>query len=662
MTPRMRLAAALLLGLAACGGNDDVGGDAGSAGLCAYFVDAGPEAGPEAGVVEGCPEHQTCDTSGREARCVCEEGYSGIGCAECERGWREESLDDGGVYCDPVPIDCRRNPGVCEPGGECKEVRGVHVCDCQRGYGGRVCSRCASGFQDHDGDGTCEPSCGTAGLRCPGRRECSDESGEAECVCIEGYAGESCDTCAPGYRATGVGGCLPTCDVAGLDCGAHGACADLDGPPVCVCDVGYAGDGCAECAETHRDDGMGGCIGDPPEGHGLLATAGGERGEPVLGAVDPVGGVFVPLAMLERTVSSIAYDAASDRLFGVSSGTLVEIDRRYGTVTDLATTAGTSFRSGLAWDSARELLYTTDAGGELVSVDPTTGTVSTLSLGGSFRPYDATLTYDAADDLLLGARSTSSRFVVDLSTPAVQMLTPLAIDHPVERLAIALDGASGLPWAVADGTPSETERLDAVCREIAAAMGYAIPGSVAVGGYGEPDPEMPGAPITLSYDAVDPPLVMYGSYGDRTAAPRVVRVSTAHPDAVVCIVTYEEPLHVLVEAAAQLHYLILVSYEPNLTLQVEDDFQPKIEGVPPIRVRVSDAPVDPSLLGPPELVRFYDGAAWSELGVRSDPWSSSTGWLRPSVVAVDWDSGAVFERAVGVRSFAGGLTGYGGAP
>ena len=649
---------AAVVAIVALGCGDDDGDGDRTVEYCMHVFDAGPEAGPEAGVAPGCPTRQECDTSSVEPRCRCQEGYEGSDCSSCERGFSPDVLADGGVACRALPIDCSTRP--CGNGGECLSIGGTDRCQCEVGYEGRLCARCAFGFQDNDGDGECEPGCRLAGLRCPGRRECSDLSGEVECVCIEGFTGESCDSCAPGYRATGSGGCLATCDVAALDCGAHGACSDLDGPPRCVCDVGYGGEGCFECAATHRDDGMGACIADPPSGFTLLATATGERGEPILGALRPGGTMLVGLTTLDRDVGPIAHDSAGDRTWGIASSSLVDIDRHYGTVTDVTPLAGAALSSGLAWDPGRSVLYAFDTTGSLLSVDPLTGASTVISTSGSVGVSSASLAYDAATDRLLGATS-SSRFVVDLDGGGIETSPPLAIDHTVDRIALAVEPTSGLPFAAGNGTQTETARLAEACREIASALRYPVPDSSLVGGYGDPDPDMPGAPFTLSYGGVDPPLVVYGSYGSRSAPPRTVRVETAHPDAVVCILTYEEVLHVVVDAEARFHYLILVSYEPTFTLEIEPGFTPKIEGVPPIRVRVSDEPVDPSVMGPPDLVHFYDGTEWSGLGIRVDLWSGTPSF-EPALWAIDWDTAATYERAIDTRAFAGGLAPFGGTP
>jgi hypothetical protein len=59
-------------------------------------------------------------------------------------------------------------------------------------------------------------------------------------VCEEGYQGENCDQCAAGYLDKDENGtCLPDCSTSDLSCGDHGQCNDSGGTTSCDCDEDY---------------------------------------------------------------------------------------------------------------------------------------------------------------------------------------------------------------------------------------------------------------------------------------------------------------------------------------------------------------------------------------------------------------------------------------
>src|SRR5690606_29821246 len=63
---------------------------------------------------------------------------------------------------------------------------------------------------------TCKPDCSLASLGCV-HGACDDSSGTALCACEAGYAGALCDACAPGYQDNdGDGTCEPGCDMPGV--------------------------------------------------------------------------------------------------------------------------------------------------------------------------------------------------------------------------------------------------------------------------------------------------------------------------------------------------------------------------------------------------------------------------------------------------------------
>ncbi|MBN2495033.1 MAG: hypothetical protein JXR96_10615 [Deltaproteobacteria bacterium] len=223
-----------------------------------------------------CGEHGRCADSSGEVHCVCDAGYTGPECLECDTGFQDH--DEDGT-CLP---DCELAALGCEPGGVCEDAGGEAVCICDPAYTGADCGTCAGGYQDRDADGLCLPDCDTAGIECGDHGSCSDASGMARCVCDEGYLGQDCSSCdEPGgwQDHDGDGECLPGCGL--TTCEGHAHCEDGSGQAVCICDSGYTGAGCSECADGYQDEnGDGSC--EP-----TCATAGlqcGEHGTCVISA------------------------------------------------------------------------------------------------------------------------------------------------------------------------------------------------------------------------------------------------------------------------------------------------------------------------------------------------------------------------------------------
>jgi hypothetical protein len=220
------------------------------------------------------------DDGGGEARCECHEGYAGPVCDLCRVGFQDHDGDD---RCLP---DCSAAALDCELRQRCDDGSGVAACTCFPGYDGTACADCATGHQDHDGDGFCLPDCAASGLACGGHGLCDDAGGLASCRCDPGFqdhdvdgeclpdcpnVGRECDPrevcddadgwascrCAPGFQDHDLDGeCLPDCAAAALDCGDHEARDDSLGVAACRCTRGRAGAECAECADGFSRTGV----------------------------------------------------------------------------------------------------------------------------------------------------------------------------------------------------------------------------------------------------------------------------------------------------------------------------------------------------------------------------------------------------------------------
>ena len=176
--------------------------------------------------------HGDCSVENESAVCTCHDGYTGTICDRCAEGYEETAGEC--VAVSPC------NPDPCVH-GSCSEVNGLAVCDCEEEYEGSLCDRCAKGYipqglvcvaenaQDPCTPNPCEDE---------HRSVCTDDNGQASCVCDPGWHDES-------------GACVEdvSCDPDST-CSGHGQCAETG--LSCICDQGYIGEHCDTC-----DDGYG---------------------------------------------------------------------------------------------------------------------------------------------------------------------------------------------------------------------------------------------------------------------------------------------------------------------------------------------------------------------------------------------------------------------
>lgn len=177
--------------------------------------------------------------------------------ANCNPGYQDL---DGDGDCRPT---CKTANLNCDDRQVCDDASGQARCVCGDGYEGSDCQRCADGYQDNDGDGNCDPTCALGDALCNDNGRCDDSTGQVRCVCNPGYIGDDCNRCDTGYQDNDQNGsCKADCGTSGLQC-PNGHCDDSSGQPSCVCDTGYAGASCNQCDGGYQDnDNNGSCEAD----------------------------------------------------------------------------------------------------------------------------------------------------------------------------------------------------------------------------------------------------------------------------------------------------------------------------------------------------------------------------------------------------------------
>ncbi|VTJ56644.1 Hypothetical predicted protein [Marmota monax] len=238
--------------------------------------------------------------------CMCPANYRGDSCQECAPGYYR---DIKGLFLGRcVPCQCHGHSDRCLPGS------GICV-GCQHNTEGDHCERCQAGFvRSSSGDPTAPCVSCPCPLAVPSNNfaeGCVLRGGRTQCLCRPGYAGASCERCAPGFFGNPLvlGSVCQPCDCSGngdpnvivSDCdpltGAcrgclhhttgprcercapgfygnallPGNCTRCDCSPCgtetcdpqsgrCLCKTGVAGQRCDRCQEGHFGfEGCGGC-------------------------------------------------------------------------------------------------------------------------------------------------------------------------------------------------------------------------------------------------------------------------------------------------------------------------------------------------------------------------------------------------------------------
>lgn len=207
----------------------------------------------------------TLQTPGDYTCDQCQLGYAGHKCERCANGY----------YGDPtVPgqscsvCECNGNVDPSEP-GHCDGLTGECL-KCLGHTSGRHCERCQDGFF---GDAVMEKNCQSCGCYDNGSLSAVCNVITGQCDCKRDVVGQACDRCQDGYHGINSRDGCRLCECNQL--GSLSASCDEEGR--CQCITGVTGDKCDRCDRGYYDFKENGCTPcDCTHTHGNCNTETGE--------------------------------------------------------------------------------------------------------------------------------------------------------------------------------------------------------------------------------------------------------------------------------------------------------------------------------------------------------------------------------------------------
>jgi hypothetical protein len=401
-----------------------------------------------------------------------------------------------------------------------------------------------------------------------------------------------------------------------------------------------------------------------------LAPAVHDRFGPVIAAIETATFTPHPLVALGAELHGLAYNAATDALYGLSFDypeSIVGLDRSTGASTPLYDLSSYHSLQGMTFDSnaARVRVFgTIGAGDYLIAYDPVADTMSasSLSMPSSCGMMDSNLAwgYDAAASTLRGLSGYESYqsclFDLPLSGSTATYLRSMEPPRVLFAPGVAV-GSAAVVYAAGQLSRDELGWLEAACREVAGELGADTTGYNTVLDYNH-DGLNAGQLLVWSSNPTGATLFGHGSYDGSGPPDASIRIETTNPNDVACISTYEEPIDVVIAGTARFKLLVLMSSYPYLTLTIEAGFVPTTAVDPPIRAVFYSGTPDPSFTDPLKPVEVYTSGQWSALGLPYTTYYQPSAYTEPVIGTLDWSTGVLTSETLTGLTLTGGLVAY----
>uniref|UniRef100_A0A673BIA3 Laminin, alpha 1 n=1 Tax=Sphaeramia orbicularis TaxID=375764 RepID=A0A673BIA3_9TELE len=197
----------------------------------------------------------TCvlESSGQVLCDQCQDGYTGMNCERCASGFYGNPQVVGGAC---VRCECNGNVDISEA-GHCDTVTGECL-RCLGNTGGHHCEVCRPGYY---GDAIYEKNCRECRCDVVGAVSGVCDVTTGQCVCQENVTGRTCDRCQSGFFGLQSGRGCQACG-----CSQWGSLSEsCDNEGRCQCVVGVAGDKCDHCSHGYYGFHGDGCKGSHSE-------------------------------------------------------------------------------------------------------------------------------------------------------------------------------------------------------------------------------------------------------------------------------------------------------------------------------------------------------------------------------------------------------------